>query len=258
MADPKKKKKPHTALKIFLGLLLVIIVGLAALAFWQRDNISAFIKAQNTSSEDIASEIADSKAVVQKEIEKYNIPIQRDFTLEEEEAIRKGTMTVEEAVSRLMSPAEAQDAAEAEAQNDGGSKGNNGGTDAAAAPDEAPVQPELTPEQQIVAKYLTEMYSLKAYYIGQLGVVENDLKAQYKAANGNIKNSAAIAKVVQSNMGRVINMEAECDGKVYAVLDNMRNELLAIGADTSIVDVAEDSYINEKSLRKSYYLSLYN
>ncbi len=258
MADPKKKKKPHTALKIFLGLLLVIIVGLAALAFWQRDNISAFIKAQNTSSEDIASEIADSKAVVQKEIEKYNIPIQRDFTLEEEEAIRKGTMTVEEAVSRLMSPAEAQDAAEAEAQNDGGSDGNNGGTDAAAAPDEAPAQPELTPEQQIVAKYLTEMYSLKAYYIGQLGVVENDLKAQYKAANGNIKNSAAIAKVVQSNMGRIINMETECDGKVYAVLDNMRNELLAIGADTSIVDVAEDSYINEKSLRKSYYLSLYN
>ena len=257
MADPKKKKKPHTALKIFLGLLLVIIVGLAALAFWQRDNISAFIKAQNTSSEDIASEIADSKAVVQKEIEKYNIPIQRDFTLEEEEAIRKGTMTVEEAVSRLMRPAEAQDTntpEEAEAQNDGASKGDSGSTDTSAAP----AQPELTPEQQIVAKYLTEMYSLKAYYIGQLGVVENDLKAQYKAANGNIKNSAAIAKVVQSNMGRIINMEAECDGKVYAVLDNMRNELLAIGADTSIVDVAEDSYINEKSLRKTYYLSLYN
>jgi hypothetical protein len=38
----------------------------------------------------------------------------------------------------------------------------------------------------------------------------------------------------------------------------MRSELEAIGASTDIVSVAEDSYVNEKALRKSYYLSLYN
>jgi hypothetical protein len=83
------------------------------------------------------------------------------------------------------------------------------------------------------------------------------LKELFKAANGKKKNATAIASLVQSNMGKVISMESECDNKVDTVLTNMRNELAAIGADTSIVDTIEDAYIEEKALRKSYYLSLY-
>jgi hypothetical protein len=58
-------------------------------------------------------------------------------------------------------------------------------------------------------------------------------------------------------MGTAVSMESECDKKVDTLLTDMRNELAAIGADTSIVDTIEDAYIEEKALRKSYYLSLY-
>lgn len=246
----KDKKKSHRVLKVLLGLVVVIIIALIAFAVWQRDNISAFIKAQNETQESIAEEISASKANTQKEIEKYNIPIKRDFTLEEEEAIRKGTLSVEEAVSRIMgTDSTDEDMAQ---QSDG--------TDDASPSDTSGGQTsgqELTEEQQIVTDSLKELYSLKAYYIGQLGVVENDLKAQYKAEVGTTFNATAVAGIVQKNMSRIMNLESECDDKVYSVLDNMRSELEAIGADTSIVDVAEDSYVNEKSLRKSYYLSLY-
>jgi hypothetical protein len=250
----KKNKKPHILLKICLCLLLIIVVAVAALAVWQRDNINAFIRAQNTTQEDIAQEISESKANTQKALEQYNIPVKRDFTLEEEEAIRKGTLSVEDAVKLIMSDS-ADDAEADSAQANGSTEASNGETGSTQA---SSGNTELTREQQIVADHLTQMYSLKAYYIGQLGVLEQDLKAQYKSANGDGKNAAAIAKVVQSNMGRVVSLESECDSKVDAILADMKSELEAIGADTSIVQVAEDSYINEKSLRKSYYLSLYN
>ncbi len=253
MGNKKNNRKSHKLLKIFLCLVLMLVIAVAALAVWQRENIGAFIKAQNTTQEDIAEEISASKANTQKEIEKYNIPIKRDFTLEEEEEIRKGTLSVEDAVRQIMytdskgeelTDLNGSPASESGSTNTGGNTSSDGDA-------------ELTQEQQIVAGYLTEMYLLKAYYIGQLGVLERDLKAQYKAAGGSSKNTAAIAKIVQNNMGRVVNLESECDTKVETVLTNMKNELEAIGADTGIVQIAEDSYINEKSLRKSYYLSLY-
>ena len=247
----KGKKRSHMGLKILLGLIVLIIVVIIALAVWQRDNISAFLKAQQETQESIAEEISASKANTQKEIEKYNIPIKRDFTLEEEEAIRQGTLSVEEAVSRILGTS--SDTGEQSAETSGETAGT---ADAQASSGTEPAQ-QLTEEQQIVTDSLTELYSLKAYYIGQLGVVESDLKAQYKAEVGTTFDAAAVANIVQKNMSRIMNLESECDDKVYSVLDTMRSELEAIGADTSIVDVAEDSYVNEKSLRKSYYLSMY-
>ncbi len=253
MENKNKNRKSHKLLKIFLFLLLAVVLVIAALAIWQKDNINAFIKAQNTTQEDIAAEISVSKANTQKEIEKFNIPIKRDFSLEEEEEIRKGTLSVEEAVKRIMTT-NPQGEETNENQNGTTATDNNKSEAFLHTEDE----PELTGEQQIVAKYLTEMYTLKAYYIGQLGSFERELKAEYKKQNGNNKNAASIAKFVQSNMGKAISLETECDNKVEGILTNMQNELEAIGADTSIVQIAEDSYMNEKSLRKSYYLSLYN
>lgn len=254
MGNKKTGKKSHKLLKILLCLLLVIVAAIAALAIWQMDNINAVITARSTSQEDIAQQISTSKANTQKEIEKYNIPIARDFTLEEEMEIQNGTLSVEEAVKRIMKTSSAAAEGEESAEK-GGSNGVQGTQGSSAGADNGE---ELTKEQQIVAKYLKEMYTLKAYYIGELGAFERDLKSQYKSTYGTDKNAAAIAKVVQNNMGRVISLESECDKKVDGILANMKSELEAIGADTSIVTVVEDSYVNEKSLRKSYYLSLYN
>lgn len=250
----KGKKRSHKGLKILLGFIVLLFVAIIVLAVWQRDNISALMRAQSQTQETIAEEISASKENTQKEIEKYNIPIKRDFTLEEEEAIRQGTLSVEEAVSRILG----NDREEGTAQQSDNESGTTsaGNTSDPTSSHSTSVQ-QLTEEQQIVTDSLTELYSLKAYYIGQLGVVENDLKAQYKAEVGTKFNATAVAKIVQKNMSRIISLESECDDKVYSVLDTMRSELEAIGADTSIVDVAEDSYVNEKSLRKSYYLSMY-
>lgn len=259
MEGEKKKGKSHGLLKILLGFVLVVVIAVSALAVWQRENIAAVMKASKCSSDEIAEEISASKANTQKEIEKYSIPITRDFTLEEEEALRNGSLSVEEAVSRLMNT-------ESEVQGDTASTAV-AGTQATQSDDDntqadsGSVQEqgsELTPEQKIVTDGLTEMYTLKAYYLGELGSFEKELKTQYKEKYGSKKSAGAVAEVLQSNMTKAAAMESECDQKVDEVLSNMRSELEAIGASTDIVSVAEDSYVNEKALRKSYYLSLYN
>lgn len=262
MTKKGNRRKSRKLLKVFMGVIAVVAVSAAGLAYWQRDNITAVVKSQTSSKEDIAEEIAQSKAKTQKAIEEYKVPIKRDFTLEEEEEIRKGTLSVEDAVKRIMSDNSTASTADstqtsangaaADTQNKNENNGSTSGSTAAESKGE-----ELTPEQQIVAKYLTEMYSLKAYYIGQLGVLEQQLKSQYKAQNGSDRSASSIASFVSSNMNTAVTLESECDTKVEGILGNMRSELEAIGADTSIVDIAEDSYVNEKSLRKSYYLSLY-
>lgn len=248
MEKKKGKKKSHWLLKAFLIILLLLAAAICGVSIWQKDNIKAVVKAQNSSNEEIADEMSQLKADTQSAIANYKIPITRDLTLEEEEEIRKGTLSVEEAISRIM-PTESGGEGEIA---EGEKTENKNGVQSTST------KSEYTPEQQIAAKYLKELYTLKAYYISQLGVLESDLKSQYKQINGNKKDAAAIAKVVQNNMGRVISLESECDKKVDTVLNNMRSELEAVGADTSIVQIAEDSYVNEKSLRKSYYLSLYN
>jgi uncharacterized protein YxeA len=252
--DKAYGKKPKSLLgkivKVFLCLLLVLVIAIAALCYWQRDNISAFVKSRNSNSEDIAEEMSVSKAKTNEEIEKYNVPIKRDFTVEEEEQIRKGELSVEEAVSRLF---QADGTSQTQTNTATGETASDGSSGSVAED----TTTALTPEQEIISNYVTQIYSLKAEYIGKLGSLERELKAEYKSANGTSKSAATIASFVQSNMGRAISMESECDAKVDALLTDMRNELSAIGADTSIVDTIEDAYIEEKALRKSYYLSLY-
>ena len=71
-------------------ILCILIIGAAALLVWQRENITAVVDATKYSDEDIQQQISDSKKTVESELEQYDVKGLRDFTFEEEEAIRKG------------------------------------------------------------------------------------------------------------------------------------------------------------------------
>lgn len=53
-------------------------------------------------------------------------------------------------------------------------------------------------------------------------------------------------------------LESEADSKVESLLSELKSKLVSLGADTSIISTMRDSYENEKRLKKSYYLSLFN
>ncbi len=226
-------------------VVIVILIIIAVVAFTQRNNISAVITGANSSDEEIQQQIADNKKEVEQELENYNISGLRDFTFEEEEAIRKGDLTVDEAMANIM--AESNVSAQqqgsqvsAEASDASQSKASSGGAQSSQAQASA-----------IVSEYTVKLYSLKANYLGQIGNLIDQAKADHK-------NGMGTGALMSKYLGRAASLENEADSQVDSLLSEMRGKLNAVGADTSIVSTMKSSYENEKALKKSYYMSLFN
>lgn len=188
------------------------------------------------SDEDIQQQIDTSKKDVESELEKYNISGLRDFTFEEEEAIRKGQLTVEEAVEKILSESINKQTSVEESGSQNMGKEKNVSSDDSTS---------------IVSEYTVKLYSLKAEYLGQIGNLIDQAKTDYK-------NGMSAGSLMSKYLGRAASLEKEADSEVEALLSELKGKLEAVGADTSIINTMRNSYENEKTLKKSYYLSLFN
>lgn len=212
--------------KFLFAVLIVAVVAVMGVVVWQKDNITAVYDGLKESDTDIQLEIADSKKNVEKELEQYNVEGLRDFTFEEEEAIRKGQITVDDAIQKIVNESSASSGNKS-TENKGSESGD------------------------IISEYTLKLYSLKATYLGQIGNLIDEAKADYK-------NGLGASALMSKYLGKAGSLEGEADAKVEDLLSELKTELEAIGANTSIVDTMRSSYENEKTLKKSYYLSLFN
>ncbi len=241
-------KKGKGCLGVGCLVVIIIIAIIAVVLFTQRNNISAVITGASSSDEEIQQQITDSKKEVEQELENYNISGLRDFTLEEEEAIRKGDMTVDEAMANIMAesniPVQPSDGQGSAPQTGASSQpsGNSGSS---------PAQSKQAQASAIVSEYTVRLYALKANYLGQIGNLIDQAKADHK-------NGMGTGALMSKYLGRAASLENEADSQVDSLLGEMKGKLNAIGADTSIVSTMKSSYENEKALKKSYYLSLFN
>ncbi|MCD7905603.1 MAG: hypothetical protein LUG24_08585 [Clostridiales bacterium] len=257
MEKVKKHSLLYKILRIILIFFIVLIILAAVIFIWQKDNILSAYKGITASAEDIASEIADSKAVVNEVLAEYDTPVLRNFTLEEEEKIRRGELTVDEALALILNESEAESGDETSgltggSAESGGSSGlsgdeNNGSVSGSEA--------SLVDQNALVGNAVKKLYSLKAYYIGRLGSLESEMKSEYIALPADQRGTGAVSSIVSSHMGEVTSLESECDSQVSVLLSQLKSDLESIGADTSIVSTLDTQYQNEKNLRKSYYVS---
>ncbi len=258
-----KNKKSHKVLKCILVVLLILIIVFIALYLWQKNNIDAIMDATKYSEDDIQQQIVDSKDEVQSELEEHDIVGLRDFTFEEEEQIRKGQISVDEAIAKIM---EESDVAENTAASDGNSSNqgsntndsnaDNKGTASSAPPSSSgnsstPAQSSADSEKAILTEYTQRLYVLKATYLGRLGNLIDQAKADKANGMGN-------KELMSKYLGQAASLESQADSQVNSLLSELTQKLNSIGADTSIVNTMRSAYENEKGLKKSYYLSLYN
>lgn len=203
----------------------------------------ATIEAFNSSQEEIALSILESKKEVEKVLEDNNLPVVRDFTSEEEEEIMQGNISAEDAIEILMSKNPATDSAINVSQNDGG-VAKSGASD----------NHIKNNADNPIGEKITKLYGLKAYYLGLLGNLFSQAKQEYNA----VKDSDANLKSVASKyISKAASLESECDSKVYGMLAELESELKKTGGDISVISTIEQAYIKEKRLKKSYYLTKY-
>lgn len=222
-----KRKK-----KVILWTILVIFLILIGLVVWQIDNINVIVKTVSNTSLEIAEEIDEGKKQLERELQNQYPSVISDFSAEEEKQIIKGEISVEDAIKVLE---EKFNTIKTEQKTE---SQNNSKVDA------------------LIGEKAIELYSLKAYYLGQLGQMEAAVKRDYSKLPKEKKNFIGKQELVNKYMGKAMGLLTECDARVEELLNQLKTELNKLKADTSIIKKIRDAYENEKNLKKAYYIKL--
>ena len=213
---------------IILTIFIIIILAITVMAIYQRNNISAVITSVSKTEEEIAKELDNSKKQLATELEEKYSTVVSDLTADEEKQIMKGELSVEEAVENINKKYE-----EKKTNNNNASK-----------------------VDELIGDKVIELYSLKAYYLGQLGQMEATVKREYSALPKEKKNLLGIKEIANKHMGTAMSLLNQCDKQVNDLISQLEKELKSLKADTSILKTIRDTYENEKALKNAYYLKI--
>ncbi len=268
---------------VLLILIFVVIAGIVSVGFWQADNIRAGLMAFTKTSEQIAVDMNTNKKHLEEELQKNYPTIISDFTAEEERMIMTGEITVEEAVEMMQeryekklnelgdvwnsdsktpddffsvnnsgakdSKGNKKDSKNTSSNSSKGDSKQSGGGKGQSAKVSGDVD-------AIVGDRIVELYSLKAYYLGQLGQIEASAKSDYLSLPKEKRGLVGKNAIVNKYMGIAMGHMNACDAKVNSLLSGLETDLRAANADTSIIKTIRDAYESEKTMKKAYYASL--
>jgi len=222
--------------KIVLGVVLLLVVTVAVLTVWQWNNIRAIMYTLSRDEQQISEELNETKEKLKTELQEQYPAVVDDFTAEEERKIMTGELDADEAVEDLKRKYE-----EIKEQYNIKTTGN------------AETDKKV---DRLVGDKILELYSLKAYYLGQLGQLEATVKREYAALPKEKRNSKGKQELASKHIGYAYALMEQCDIKVNTLVGELQTELKKLNADTSIIKAIQNAYENEKALKKAYYLKL--
>ncbi len=233
--------------KIWLTVLLIVLVCVACVAYTQRDNISAFIDSFRYSQEEVINKLEENKESIQKFVDETPEVTVRDLTEQEAQALNDGELTEEDAVKILTGQSEKSNSDASE----NGSDQNTGvvsGKDTANGTDKD--------SNQIVSEAIAKLYVQKSAYLSKLDAIEATVRQQYIDLPKEERKGAK-QRFLSAYLPQVAAWESQCDSVVYGILDEITVALKNAGQDTDIVKKLEEAYLNEKKLKKTYFINRY-
>lgn len=202
--------------RIFLYVLAVLVLLLGSFALWQRENIAAFMEGRKQPSGEIEKRIDDTRERIVEAV--GDIPV-RDLSEEETNSLCSGGMSEKELHDRLT---------EGEAQ---------------------------TAYQKELADLIADIYILRAQYIAALDGMAEQARQEYAGFSEREKTKAKLAKWVAGYVSEATRMENECDDRMDGIVAAMSSLIRENDGDLQLVDEVINGYAEEKSLRKSMYVS---
>ena len=180
--------------------------------------------------------------------EEENIAV-RDLTPEEAQALNDGNLSEEEVIEILTG--KPQTSVEEEPPQ------SSAGTTSAPSQTEKPKEktPEEISEERISAA-IAKLYIQKNEYLNRLDKVEARAREEYLSLSKEERKTAK-SKMIKAYMPEVSAWETECDDVVEGLIDEIRKELKAAGKSESIADEIKTAYLNEKRLKKAYFINRY-
>lgn len=232
--------------KALLFIILILLISCCGIFLWQKDNFIALINGMKYSQDELASKLDAEREELKTKVEEYTSSTINDLSAEDEEKLFKGQISFEELSDKYHLPLDVME------------DDNAGKLDEIEVIESSDGCNNEEKIDKVISDSVSRMYALKAKYVSKLGALERSVIDQYSKLPVEKQNESSKKKLVSDNLGYVADLEQKCDTEVVSVLSSLEKELKALNGDTEIIKILKDAYENEKQLKKSYYLSLYN
>ena len=240
----KEKNKPRRRL-LFAALCVLgaLLLALAALAWRFRAELRAYAVARRSTPEQLGEQLDASDRRLRDTVAALPEVEVRAPTEEERAALQNGDMSREELIGRLAGGPETTEA-----------------PSAPSAPETPPPadSPETSPppaDTRRLAELLAEVYVLREEYTAALDAMEAAAKADYAAIPADARSAGRLTGLVVTYLDRAAALERECDARMDAIVAEMEAVIAAGGGDETLPSTVFDTYVNEKSLKKAWYMS---
>ena len=246
--------------KWLAGIGIAVLVAVLGVGIWQKENVQALWEGMNYTEDQLKNQMETSKEKVQESLEQYEIEGIRDLTVEEEEKLMKGEISIEEALDLIMNreSGSAIKGEEESAQKDGLENTETATTPTSSADSKGSTSSTETDKPEvgeIVEKYVEKMYTLQATFLSELGAIEAKARAVFAQLPKEERNLSTAQKLAPSFINEGLALESKCDSEVSSLLNAFEAELKEAGANTEIVKNMREAYQTQKRLKKAYYLS---
>ena len=242
-------------MKILCIVLALLAALLAGLYWWQRENLKAVKDAASHSLEELEEKLAENQQQIRDVVDAAPEIVVREVTEEERQALRDGTMTQEELIDRLLDTGGQSDSTAAP-----GMEETPPGEDAK-APAETPTVPAEQPKpvedpyQKELSAIIAKVYVLREDFTMALDNMYDEAKAEYIALPAEKRTKSNLMVLASKYLSKATALEKECDARMDEIVADMEKLIQENNGDMSLVDTVVYSYANEKSLKKSWFMS---
>lgn len=231
---------------ILCTILVLLAVSLAGLFWWQRDNLKAIHAATQHTSAELEEKLDENQQMIQEAVKAAGEVTVGEITEEDRQAFRDGSMTQEQLVERLTNGGEGEPREE---------PANTSRPESDGTPPPEPPKPAESTYQKELSALIARVYVLREEYTLALDTMYADAKAEYLALPAEKRTKTHLLKMARGYLSRASALEKECDGKMDEIVRAMEKLLRENGGDLGLVDTVVYTYANEKSLKKSWYMS---
>lgn len=240
--------------KIILGIVAALVVGIGVVVFCFRDDLGAMVSGLRYSSEELQQKMEENDQTIKDAAQLVPDITIRELTEADRQALKDGTITSEELVQSMIEPAQKPEPPAADAPQPPEQEGATS-PQPPPEPGPEPEQPQVSDYQKQLAAIIAEVYVLREEFLIKLDNLMEQAKAEYLALPKAERTTTKIAGLASKYYSTAHSLELECDARMREIIGRMETLLAANGGDLSIAQAVYDTYLEEKSLKKSWYLA---
>ena len=244
-------------------ILAVVIILISALVWWQFENIKSVYYWFKYDNQNVSEMIENKNKEVDKYIkDKSNLNV-RPSTEMEQKLHQEEIISDDELVDVLTGKTDVKDLFGKEIDlNDSKNFVDESGNkltkeDLESSKKETQSAETQKDNSQRASECVARMYVLKSNFETRLTALFEQAKSEYISIPGKGSRELRLS-VLKNYYSKISDLESECDAQVNVVLSELDAILKESGEDRSIVQKIRQSYNDEKSLKKAYYLNMLN